>query len=281
MMKTTKLFVLMTCFSLLFSYQINAMEKEKGIERQNECNMLFSDSKTNSFLREFFTTYKLNNLYKQSDSDLDKALAVLHWSNQQWKHNGSNPAPSNNAFDILEKAKKGKCFRCTEYAIVFSTAANACGLKARTLDLKTKDCESRESGAGHSTAEVYLEDFGKWVFMDPQNDVVAFKDSIPLNAYEFRMAIEENPALIDIFYKGSWVADDFAKQVIDWIYPYLYFMEVPFDNRYGVEQKASCEGNEKLMYVPQGSEAPKVFQKRYAIGDFMVTRYLDEFYAQP
>ena len=76
-----------------------------------------------------------------------------------------------------------------EYAIVTAACARACGFPSRVLALKREDVETAESSAGHVVAEVWLDQFGKWVFVDPQFDVVPELEGIPLNAVEFQEAL--------------------------------------------------------------------------------------------
>lgn len=252
-----------------------------GINGDKPCPVLYSTSGHNEYLELLSETYNIPGVNDTHNTDLDLALEILHWTNKQWEHDGSTQASSDDAFEILEEAAEGHGFRCTEYAIVYAAAANSSGLVSRRIDLKTRDCETAESGAGHSAAEVFIKDFDKWVFVDPQNDVVAFKDSIPLNALEFRESIEENPGSIKILYKGEWVPENFAAQVINWIYPYLYFLEIPFDNRYGRNEIYLCNDKAKLMLVPVGAQAPAVFQQRYALDNYIETKNSSLFYSAP
>lgn len=44
----------------------------------------------------------------------------------------------------------------------------ALGFESRELRLKTQDVKTGELGAGHVGSEVYLDDIGKWIFIDRQ-----------------------------------------------------------------------------------------------------------------
>ena len=138
-----------------------------------------------------------------------------------------------------------------------------------------------KSGAGHSSAEVYLNDLKKWVICDPQNAILAFYDSIPLNAYELQLAINQYPDQIEYYYKGKAVSKDFGKQIANWFYPYLYFLDIHFDNRYPFSSKYKCKENTKLILVPKGEAAPKVFQVHYPMKDYQTTHSVADFYQAP
>lgn len=87
---------------------------------------------------------------------------------------------------ILEQAKKGERFRCTEYSLVASECLKTLGCKVRSLGLMTKEIDEVNSGAGHVANEVFVPDLDKWIFIDPQYDIIATENRIPLNAVELK-----------------------------------------------------------------------------------------------
>jgi hypothetical protein len=69
---------------------------------------------------------------------------------------------------------------------------------------------------------------------------------------------------------------------VEWIYPYLYYFDVNFDNREGAYSNPSLvEGKRSLMLVPVGAKNPKVFQIKYKLDHFIYTNSLEEFYSSP
>ncbi|MFP4025316.1 MAG: transglutaminase-like domain-containing protein [Thiohalospira sp.] len=280
-MKKGVLFFLI--FYAMFSYAKNpsVILEYDTVRTVNCCSVLYSDTTGNEYLREFRRLYQLDQLIADQRSDIDKATVILHWAHSKWEHLGGKSSEVDDAFYILEKVAEGSRFSCSEFATVFVTAANAVGITARKVNLKTKDAATAQSGAGHSLAEVYLNDMGKWVLFDPQNDLVPFCDSIPLNAYEFKLAINQHPEKIDYQYKGNWTTKDFGKQITNWFYPYLYFFDTAFDNRYKSTNAYKCKGNENLILVPLGEDAPKVFQVYYPLDGYQSTHSLADFYQKP
>ena len=261
---------------------MNMVEDVYDKERTDSCcEIIYSDTAGNEYLREFRITYELSELTKNKKNDLDRTIALLHWTNKQWKHKGGNSAGTSDAFEILQRAAEGEGFSCAEYAIVFITAANSVGIPARALNLKTKNVETASSGAGHSLAEAYLADQGKWVMFDPQMDLVTYVDDTPLKAVELKYAVNNQPEEIKVFYKGQWGSENLVGQVVNWYKPYLHFLDVAFDNRYGNEEKYTCGGNENLFLVPKGDEAPKVFQVKYPLEGFASTHSVADFYQAP
>lgn len=124
-------------------------------------------------------------------------------------------------------------------------------MTARTLALKTKDVETRASGAGHALLEVYLNDLQKWIMVNPQFDAIVLKYGIPLNAVEIQQAVTDGEKL-DLFTSKEDLNIEFYTA---WIYPYLYYFDVRFDHSEGVERNElrSVNGKINLMLVPLGA----------------------------
>ena len=85
---------------------------------------------------------KINCRNCYSKNDIDKALILMSWTHNKWKHNGNNQPKEANALYILEQADNGEQFRCVEYRIVLSATLNSINIPTRTLGLKTKDVET-------------------------------------------------------------------------------------------------------------------------------------------
>ena len=259
-----------------FNYDVvNFESKTKGSGYQ----FWYEDGKNNAYLHNLRTKYNLDALTRDVKSDSAKALRILKWTHDQWNHNGNNTPKKSDAISILEEAKtEGKQFRCVEYGIVATTALNSIGLPARVLALKTKDVETTESGAGHVLLEVYLRDMKKWAVMDGQWDAMPLLNGVPLNAVEFQHAIAKNYDGIEL--RSLSGAD--KHNYIKWIFPYLYYFDVNFDNRQGFDlQKELQGGKPSLMLVPANAAEPKIFQKKWPINNVVYTRSVEEFYTPP
>lgn len=238
----------------------------------------YENGNTNPFLQQLKTQYPVQQLVQGIQSDSAKALRILKWVHDQWQHDGSNEPKKKDAISILEEVKEGKRFRCVEYGIVTTAALNAIGLPARVLALKTKDVETTSSGAGHVLLEVYLKDLKKWALLDGQWDAMPFLNGTPLNAVEFQNAIANNFDQLELRSLSGTSKADYAK----WVFPYLYYLDVQFDNREGAGiTKELQEGKPSLMLVPQGAKNPTLFQKKWPISNVVYTTSLADFYAAP
>ena len=241
----------------------------------------YSDTLNNTYLRTLRQDYALDQLVANAASELDSITIILGWSSAQWEHNGSNTPSKSDALTILEEAKNGSQFRCVEYGILAAESLNALAIPARPLSIKTRDVAKVRSGAGHVVTEVYSASFNKWIFIDPQFNVMPLKNGIPLNGVEFQQAIYNNEALTLVNNDGV-VDDDSAKRYLKWIGKYLYFFDVTFDQRIGEDKKRQTfEGKTKLMLVPLKAENPTTFQRSSNINYCIYTHSLADFYREP
>jgi transglutaminase-like putative cysteine protease len=124
------------------------------------------------------------------------------------------------------------------------------GIPARVVGARAQDVETRRFGAGHVFAEAYLRDQKRWVFVDPQMNVVGELDGKPLNTVEFRQAFSEpNPKVHYNLELGSC----------------FYYFNYGLDWRYPLAERKKGD----VLLAPKGAPIPKVFQR---IGSMNPTR---------
>lgn len=230
------------------------------------------DTIDDPYLVKLRTEFELDTIISGCTSDLEKIRALSAWVQNLWEHDGSNTPEKSDPISILHEVQNGSRFRCVEYAIVLNGCLNAVGITSRTLALKTKDVETRESGAGHVVLEAYSKDMDKWIMVDSQWDVIPVLNGIPLNAVEFQNALVNNRFDVDIL-----SAADLSKTYyFKWIGEYLFYFDVLVDNR--VVNRTSPMS---LMLVPVGEKNPVVFQKEWPIEDMIYTHSVNAFYTEP
>lgn len=242
----------------------------------------FSDTLNHSYLRKLRQGYGIDTLTSSIDSEIEKIKAILNWSSTQWKHNGNNKPSNPDALTILNEVKDGSQFRCVEYGILASASLNSIGISSRVLGLKTRDVEKVRKGAGHVVTEAFSKQFDKWIFIDPQFNVMPIKNGIPLNAIEFQNAImndRENIELMNINGKLSAVN---SEHYLKWIGKYLFYFDVLFDQRIGNEPNyEKINGKSKMMLVPIGEKEPIIFQRNGKINYCIYTNSVKDLYRQP
>ena len=242
----------------------------------------YADTLNNPYLKELRTEYNLDQLIAGQTHDLDKIKLILDWTSKQWEHDGSNTPSKQDALTILKEAREGKQFRCVEYGIVATAALNSIGMHARTLGLKTRDVEKVMRGAGHVVSEVYSEELGKWIYIDPQFNILPTLNGTPLNGVEFREAIfNEDPNLKLINNQGE-VGEEDSKNYIKWIGKYLFYFDVLFDQQtMDSDEYYRIDGMSKLTLVPVGHKEPRIFQRSSKINYSYYTNSLNDFYRAP
>ena len=247
-------------------------------DKNPDFTIKYENNTANPYLLQLRAEYPIDSIISLAGSDLEKVRKVASWVHNLWKHDGMNEPEQSNALYILGEVKKGKRFRCVEYGIVTTACLNSIGIKSRTLSLKTKDAEIRPTGAGHVLLEVFLNDMDKWVMVDPQWDIIPHKENMPLNAVEFQSAINNREKI------GIWTSEQIqAEEYIPWIYPYLYYFSIKFDNRENIDknEQYTYQGKSSLMLVPLGAKEPTVFQQKFPIDYCFYTNSLKDFYSRP
>ena len=245
--------------------------------QNTELMFWYERNENNQFLDSLRSLFPIDSLIQNAQNDTERVIKIQNWVHRQWRHDGNNQPTRSDAISILKEAQAGANFRCVEYAIVATAALNSVGLISRTVFLKTEDVETRQFGAGHVVTEVFLNDLQRWVFIDPQFDVMLFLNGVPLNAVELQQAIAENLNELEIRTSRRVSRNRYAR----WIFPYLHFFSFNFDNREGVDNRERVDGQRQLMLVPLGANRPTVFQRRFPLDDILCTHSLKDFYAPP
>jgi len=133
---------------------------------------------------------KLEDL-KKGRSQLETIVALRGWARRQWEPGSKFRYPPWDALEILDLARKGNRGFCAQYGVVFAQAAMSLGLHARYIDI-----------VGHFVTEVWSDELGKWIAMDPYVDLHYERDGTPLNAREL-CEVHWNGEEDEVFKVGS------------------------------------------------------------------------------
>ena len=100
---------------------------------------------------------------------------------------GGNPTSTpGTAIEILDRAARGERFYCTYYAITYAECAQALGWQARKIGVDRKHGPEGMGSTHHGVAEVWSNQFRKWVVMDSQSNLHFEKKGAPLSSWEIR-----------------------------------------------------------------------------------------------
>jgi hypothetical protein len=129
----------------------------------------------------------LYHLEKQAGagSEWEQILQLLNWVHTRADHNGWTAAPERDAHALLQHVAAGGSLRCVEYSHLLAQVLSAVGIPARVVYLRRKHPE-RGFGSGHVVAEAWVNQFRKWVLLDPQCNAYWTYRGVPQNALELR-----------------------------------------------------------------------------------------------
>lgn len=276
-----------SCSSFYQSMNISPSSKLKEISYSNDTpnelyEFYYSDTLNNEYLRELKNKYNLELLVNEEKEDIGKIKNILDWTSKQWEHNGSNNPTKQDALTILKEAQEGKQFRCVEYGIVTTAALNSIGMQARTLGLKTRDVEKVMRGAGHVVTEVYSKEFDKWIFIDPQFNIIPTLNDTPLNGVEFQKEIYSNNVNLKLINKQGELSKEDSENYKKWVGKYLFYFDILFDQKTMNSTKfKAINGMTKLTLTPVGYKEPHIFQRHSKIDYSYYTHSLNDFYRKP
>jgi hypothetical protein len=216
---------------------------------------------------------------------------------KEWVHKaippGSPKASYNNAPDISEHAARGDTFWCTHCTINYPCeCAAALGWQARKIGVDS----ARPEGVGsshHGVAEVWSNQFRKWVVIDAQSNLHFEKAGIPLSAWEIRAewlkdggksvdhvvgvppkAVKKNPAI------AWWDRSEDETSVYFWMYLENRLMAAPKDS--GETQQLiflQDEANADLIWYQNGDPETKgELHQGYLRNRFLPTRRIEDVY---
>ena len=165
-------------------------------------------------LKEFRTKYKLDEVIKGCGSEFEIMLKLNGWVARQWNWHllePGEPMVKWDALEILSSDENGevKGGYCLQYAIVLMQALQSFGFQARIVNA------NYSVWGGHELTEVWSNEFGKWILLDPNFDTYfADKETgIPLNALELHNRFLEEYYPDEAMDRNNWSREDFVKRV--------------------------------------------------------------------
>ncbi|MFC2075918.1 hypothetical protein ACFLT7_02420 [candidate division KSB1 bacterium] len=138
-----------------------------------------------SLLTELRRTYNLEGITTEADTEWQAQLLLKGWVHSKIT-NGTPTVSADHALDILRHSAEGKKFWCTYFAITYVEAALASGWQARKVILDHYHGPEGMTSQHHGAAEVWSNQFRKWIFIDPQSNLHFEKEGTPLSAWEIR-----------------------------------------------------------------------------------------------
>ncbi len=123
---------------------------------------------------------------------LRRARVLFSWLSSTWEHTGSLRASTYGPWDAetllgwgpKQVGHNGKrpVVMCVHYAAAFVSAAQSVGIPARCAVLTG----AVNGSNGHFVTEVWEEELGKWVVVDPNTDALFVKGGVPMSMNEIQ-----------------------------------------------------------------------------------------------
>jgi hypothetical protein len=165
-------------------------------------------------LTEFRKKYNLDAVVQGCENEFETILRLQNWVSRQWHWRLLEPDEEINewsALNILKRNKKGEITGgyCLHFAIVLMQALQSFGIQARIVNANHADW------GGHELTEVWSNDFGKWILMDPNFDTY-FADQesgIPFNALELHNIFLQEYYPGEKIDRNDWSREDFVRRV--------------------------------------------------------------------
>lgn len=237
--------------------------------------------------------YSLENVTAGAKDEWQSQLLLKEWVHEAIPP-GSPKVSYNNALDILEHAARGATFWCTHYTITYAECAAALGWQARKIGVDRKHGPEGMGSSHHGVAEVWSNQFRKWVVIDAQSNLHFEKAGIPLSAWEIRAewlkdggksvdhvvgvppkAVKRNPAIT------WWDRAEDETSVYFWLYLENRLMAAPKDS--SDSQRLifpQDEANADLIWYQNGDPETKgsELHQGYLRNRFLPTRRIEDVY---
>jgi hypothetical protein len=205
-----------------------------------------------------------------AQDDYERLRRLTHWVSTRWQHSPNQMASKSDPLTILREAQQGGRFICREYAIALAGVAGASGLPARLLNLLPRDVETRSEA--HTVAEVWLEQFHKWVLADGQYGAIGELDGVPLSGLELQAAFAaDRPVVCSA---GASVCSEWKPFILGNAF---YFKTADDQRLFGRKVR------KQLVLVPEGAPKPTKFAggNEEVFAGSIYTSNPDSFYASP
>jgi len=231
--------------------------------------VLYDDPKAPQFL-EMRREFAIDAVVAGAKDDYERLRRLTHWVSTRWEHSPNQMASKSDPLTILREAQKGGRFICREYAIVMAGVAAAYGMPARVVNLMPREVETRSEA--HSAAEVWLDEFGKWVLADGQYGAIGELDGVPLSGIELQAALAADRTVV------CSAGDGVYAEWKPFILRNAFFIKMGNDQR-AFEHRTTAQ----LVLVPNGAPNPTKFAggNEEIFAGAIYTSNPDSFYAPP
>jgi hypothetical protein len=173
-MKKKPTYLLLLSIFIFSHADANAEEQTKPI-------VYYHEESNTPELKELLESYNYREYISAGKDEFQKMALLKNWVYKNIRYSFSAKDQSlRNSLKILQGAKFGQPFLCTNLSAVFMQSALSLGWTSRYFFLR------KPSGPEHATNDIWSNQHGKWVFMDTTWNLHLEKNGIPLSIAEAR-----------------------------------------------------------------------------------------------
>jgi hypothetical protein len=173
---------------------VTKLEELPLVESQYTKRFKF-DSAENPKLKALREKYGLDAVVASGKDEFGKQVLLNDWVHRRFKKFGQPSTKARGALEVLKGIDEGQTFFCAQYAETLVSAAASLGWVDRALALRRNQGANAHGGSTeHTGTEIWSNEYGKWVMLDPTSNMYLEAGGVPLNAWEIRQ---------DWFYRGG------------------------------------------------------------------------------
>jgi hypothetical protein len=167
---------------------VTVMKIEAAPFVQNDYSRRFKyDSAENPKLKELREVFRLDEVVAPGTDEFEKQVLLNDWVHRRFKKFGQPSTKARGALEVLKGIQEGQTFFCAQYAETLVSSAASLGWVDRMLALRRhQGVNARGGSTEHSTTEIWSNQYGKWIMLDPTSNMHLEANGIPLNAWEIR-----------------------------------------------------------------------------------------------
>ena len=250
-----------------------SLKKDKPLENLVPYPFYYSEHK---LLQEIKRTHSLESFFDPEKSDFHNIMNLRFWIYSNWPPINSSFPEKNKELSSFKKAAGIAKSSNPEYSWLTKACLKALGFIVRDIKIHNPEVSSQKQNSKHFLFEVYLEDIGKWFFIDQEFDIIICKEGIPLNAMELQQAFfnEEELEIMNPLKKIE------CEDYLEYIGSYLNTFSTPLNKVNQSFWDGILRSKKHLLLLPEEQETTRSLQKLNRKKN-IITKSISEFYPTP
>lgn len=230
MVKTIKTIILLLIIIICGIYYYKSYDKFKGLKvtewnniyNENNITVFYEDldKELNKNLKNLNRTYKVDEIIKESQNEMDKVLKVVDILKSIVNYDDVPDSIGNDGYSILKEKGENRKVSDRDMALIARDLILISGNKARIGVLRGKDSQFN-SNHSYYVVEYWNKEYNKWIMIDFKDKGYMLNKDIPLSVVEII-----NSDLKEMIYVGNSTQKKYKNKIKG----YLNTYSIPIDN---------------------------------------------------